>query len=146
MPATWYVWCTVIRVDVLRRAYELFNERRIDELLALMADDVEWPDVANAAVLHTKSEIRKYWEAQFAAAQPFVHPDDFVEDDGDVVAVVQQHVEGLDGAVVVPVHVVHHRYTFDDRGRVVRMTVSTPDDDVDRIERPPAAGIPDSSG
>lgn len=39
------------RSSTLDRAYVLFNERRIDQLLALMVDDVRWPDVANGVEL-----------------------------------------------------------------------------------------------
>src|SRR5450755_736887 len=53
---------------LLRRAYRLFNERRIDALLELMTEGVEWPNVASGTVLHGREAIRPYWEAQFAAA------------------------------------------------------------------------------
>src|SRR5580693_3569956 len=65
------------RVTLLRRAYRLFNDRRIDELLALMTDDVAWPDVANGRVLRGKEAVRSYWEAQFAVANPQVDPIEF---------------------------------------------------------------------
>ncbi len=59
----------VEKVSTLERAYELFNERRIDQLLAMMVDDVQWPDVANGAVLEGPSAIRQYWGAQFATVR-----------------------------------------------------------------------------
>lgn len=42
----------VEKVSLLRVAYRRFGARDVDGLLAMMTDDVEWPDVANAAVLH----------------------------------------------------------------------------------------------
>lgn len=113
------------RVVVLRRAYELFNDRRVDELLALMAVDVQWPDVANSSVLRNKDALRSYWQAQFEVAHPVVEPERFMSAGQDVVAVVNQRVTDHAGAVIVPAHVVYHRYTFDAEGLVRGMTVST---------------------
>lgn len=109
------------QVEVVRRAYRLFGARRVDDLLAMMTDDVEWPDVANAAVLHGRDAIRPYWEAQFAQADPRVELIEVRESGDDLVAVVDQCVLGHDGQVLVPSTVVHHRYTF--RGNLVRRMV-----------------------
>lgn len=112
------------QVELVRRAYLLFGERRVDELLAMMTDDVEWPDVANAAVLHGKDAIRPYWEAQFAQADPRVVLLEVLAAGDDLVAVVDQRVLSHDGQVLVPSTVVHHRYTFRD-DLVRRMVVVT---------------------
>jgi hypothetical protein len=45
------------RIIFLERAYCRFNERRIDDLLAMMTDDVQWPDVANGTVLEGKASF-----------------------------------------------------------------------------------------
>jgi hypothetical protein len=108
--------------DLLRRAYSLFNKRDIEALLAMMTDDVEWPDVANGTVLHDKEAIRSYWQGQFAAASPRVEPTDFVRAGEDLVVVVEQEVVDLQGETLMPKTVVFHRYTFE--GNLVqRMTV-----------------------
>jgi hypothetical protein len=96
----------------LTRAYGLFNDREIDALLAMMTDDVEWPDVANRAVLRGKEAIRPYWAAQFAVADPHVRPTDFIEVGDDLVAVVDQQILDLQGQPLVPPGVIFHRYTF----------------------------------
>src|SRR5436305_1772515 len=80
------------RIESLRRAYRLFNDRQIDALLAMMSEDVEWPDVAGGAVLHGKAAIRRYWDAQFASADPRVSPTRFIEAGEDLIAVVDQRV------------------------------------------------------
>jgi ketosteroid isomerase-like protein len=102
------------RVAFLKRAYRLFNERDIDGLFAMMTDDVEWPDVANRAVLHGKEAIRPYWEGQFAVADPRVRPTDFIEAGDDVIAVVDQRILDLQGQPLMPPATVFHRYTFVD--------------------------------
>ena len=115
------------RVALLERAYRFFNERQVDPLLAMLTDDVEWPDVAANQVLHGKDEIRPYWAAQFAVVDPQVRPTDFVEAGDDVVAVVDQHVLDLRGQPLVPPTVVYHRYTF--AGDLVRRMVAHGDRD-----------------
>jgi ketosteroid isomerase-like protein len=100
------------RVALLRRAYGLFNDRQIDELLELMTDDVEWPDVANRTVLQGKNAIRPYWAAQFEVADPRVEPVDFIEAGDDLVAVVDQRVQDLQGQTIAGPTVVYHRYRF----------------------------------
>jgi ketosteroid isomerase-like protein len=109
------------QVTLLRRAYQLFNDRRIGELLALMTDDVAWPDVANGRVLHGKEAIRSYWEAQFAVANPQVDPIEFKPVGEDVVAVVDQRVLDGQGRITTEA-VVFHRYTFT-LGLIARMVV-----------------------
>jgi len=61
---------TTDRIALLRRAYRSYNERDIEAVLAMVTDDVEWPDVANHAVLHGKEAIRSYWTGPFIAADP----------------------------------------------------------------------------
>jgi hypothetical protein len=100
------------RIDFLGRAYRLFNDRHVDRLLAMMTDDVEWPDVAHGTILHGKDAIRRYWNAQFAAADPRVAPTRFIEAGDDMVAVVDQRVLDLQGKALAPTTVVFHRYTF----------------------------------
>jgi len=85
------------RIAFLRKAYRRFNDRQIDGLLQMMTDEVEWPDVANNAVLHGKHAIRSYWQAQFSAGDPHVDPVDFIEAGDDLVVVVDQRVADREG-------------------------------------------------
>jgi hypothetical protein len=86
-----------------------------------MTDDVEWPDVANGAVLSGKEAIRPYWEAQFAVSDPRVRPTAFIQAGDELVAVVDQCILDLQGQLFVPPTVVFHRYKFD--GDLVRRMV-----------------------
>jgi hypothetical protein len=110
------------RIALLERAYRLFNDRRIDALLGLMTDDVEWPDVAKGTVLRGREAIRPYWEGQFAVVDPQVYPTEFKPIGDELVAVVDQRVLDRQGALLVAA-VVYHRYTFT-LGRIHRMVVS----------------------
>jgi hypothetical protein len=115
------------RVAPLERAYRLFNDREIDELLCMMTEDVEWPDVANGVVLHGKDAIRPYWEAQFATVDPEVRPTAFIQAGDDLVAVIDQRIRDLQGEVLTPPAVIFHRYTFS--GDLVRRMVVFTDRD-----------------
>ncbi len=110
------------KVASLERAYRLFNERKIDDLLAVMTDEVRWPDVAHGVVLEGKAAIRQYWEAQFAVAAPHVVPTGFLEVDDDLIAVIDQRIFDLVGNPLIEPTVVYHRYSFD-AGLISRMTV-----------------------
>ncbi|HEX2381865.1 MAG TPA: nuclear transport factor 2 family protein [Acidimicrobiales bacterium] len=110
------------REDLLRKAYSLFNDHDVDGLLAMMTDDVEWPDVANGAVLRDKAAVRSYWEGQFAVASTRVEATEFVPAEEDLVAVVDQQIFDLQGKPLTPPGVVFHRYTFDGN-LVCRMVV-----------------------
>ena len=110
------------KVASLERAYRLFNERRIDDLLAMMIEDVRWPDVAHGIVLEGKAAIRQYWESQFVVAAPHVVPTEFVEVDDDLVAVIDQRIFDLSGNLLMEPAVVFHRYFFT-AGLISRMTV-----------------------
>ncbi len=112
----------VEKVSLLRVAYRRFGNRDVEGLLAMMTPDVEWPDVANAAVLQGPEAVRPYWLAQFAVADPRVEPTDFLAAGDDVVAVVRQQVFGLDGEPLTEAATVYHRYSFRD-DRVSRMAV-----------------------
>jgi len=115
------------RIELLRLAYRHFNDRELDALFALMTDDVEWPDVARAAVLHGADEIRPYWEDQFAVTDPRVTPTDFIPVGEDLVVVLDQQVFDLDGSPLTQPAVVYHRHTF--RGDLVRRMVIFTDRD-----------------
>jgi tellurite resistance-related uncharacterized protein len=112
------------RSILLEQAYRLFNDRQIGALLEMMTDDVEWPNVANATVLHGKDAIRSYWEAQFAVADPQVRPTDFLPAEDDLVAVVEQRILDLQGQPLVEPTIVFHCHTFAN-DLVCRMVVFT---------------------
>jgi hypothetical protein len=100
------------KVTTLGLAYELFNDRRFDQLLALMVEDVQWPDVAAGAVLVGRPAIRRYWETMFAVSNPRVLPREYVSVGSDVFAVVEQRISDLGGAPIAEPVVVYHRYSF----------------------------------
>lgn len=112
------------RRAVLERAYALFNLRDVEGILALVTEDVQWPDVLNAAVLRGKAALRPYWASQFAVANPQVQPTEFRPVGKDLVAVIDQRVFDLHGQLLMPPTTVFHRFTFRE-ALICRMAIFT---------------------
>jgi hypothetical protein len=53
------------RKELLEKLYVAFNERRFDELLGLMADDVEWENGMQGGFVHGREAVSVYWRKQF---------------------------------------------------------------------------------
>ncbi len=109
-------------MDVLRRAYDAFNARDIEAALALMHDDVDWPNGMEGGRELGKDAVRAYWTRQFTMIDSHVEPVGFTEAaDGRVAVAVQQTVRDLDGKVLSE-GLVTHVYTLRD-GLVARMDI-----------------------
>jgi hypothetical protein len=107
---------------LLRRAYDAFNARDIDAALALMHDDVDWPNAFEGGRVRGRSEVRAYWTRQFAQVDPRVTPRAFTaRDDGRIAVDVHQVVRSPAGDVLSDGPVVHV-YALRD-GLVARMDV-----------------------
>jgi ketosteroid isomerase-like protein len=107
---------------LLRRAYEAFNSRDIDEALALMHPDVDWPNGMEGGRERGRDAVRAYWLRQFRQIDSHVEPLYFFgRPDGHVAVDVHQVVRGLDGSVVSD-GVVRHVYEVRG-GLVVRMEI-----------------------
>ena len=109
--------------SLLRRAYAAFNARNIDDALALMRPDVDWPNAWEGGRAIGHAAVRDYWTRQFGAITPHVEPLGFEDEAPGVVMVrVHQVVKDAAGALLSE-GFVRHTYTFSD-GLVARMDVS----------------------
>ena len=107
---------------LLRRAYEAFNARDVDAVVALMHADVDWPNAFEGGRVRGRDEVRAYWARQFAEISPRVEPVAFEDrDDGRVAVRVHQVVRSLNGDLLSDGHVLHV-YALRD-GLVARMDV-----------------------
>jgi ribosomal protein S18 acetylase RimI-like enzyme/ketosteroid isomerase-like protein len=89
------------RVQLLRRAYEAFNERDIDGALATMHADVDWPNGMEGGRLHGHREVREYWQRQFALIDSRVDPQHMEQRSDDrVVVTVRQIVHDRAGNAI----------------------------------------------
>ena len=107
---------------LLRRAYEGFNARDVDAVVALMHSDVDWPNAFEGGRVRGHAEVRAYWARQFAQIDPRVTPRAFAtRPDGRIAVTVHQLVRSPAGDVLSDGDVVHV-YALRD-GRVARMDV-----------------------
>jgi hypothetical protein len=82
----------------IKDAYAAFNERRINDALALMSDDVDWPKASEGGRAKGKPEIRDYWTRQWDEFNARVEPVEILADANGIVRVrVHQTVESLTG-------------------------------------------------
>lgn len=108
-------------IATLRAAYAAFNRRDLDAALALLTDDVDWPNLLDATRAHGRPAVRAYWERQFARFSPTVTPTAFTVDGDTVTVTVHQQVHALDGTLLKEATVAH-RYTLR-AGLIARMDV-----------------------
>jgi hypothetical protein len=110
---------------LLTRAYEAFNARDIDAVLATMHLDVAWPNGMEGGHVHGHREVREYWTRQWALIDPRVEPLELEPDGaGGIVVTVHQVVRDLAGAVKAD-RVVQHVYRIHD-GLIGAMEIRTP--------------------
>jgi ketosteroid isomerase-like protein len=111
--------------DLLTAAYQAFNARDIDTVLALMHPDVDWPNGMEGGRVRGQSGVREYWLRQWAQIDPRVEPLGMADDEhGRTVVEVHQKVRDLDGKVLMD-QTVQHVYTIQE-GLIVRMEIRDP--------------------
>jgi ketosteroid isomerase-like protein len=102
------------KTETLISAYEAFNARNIEAVLAMMLPDVDWPNGMEGGRVLGKENVRAYWKRQWEVVDPRVEPESFdCEDSGRVVVRVHQVVRDLAGNVLLD-HMVGHAYSFKD--------------------------------
>jgi hypothetical protein len=108
--------------ELLRRAYDAFNARDIDAAVALMHEDVDWPNGWEGGRVHGRTGVRDYWTRQFAAISSHVEPVAFADtEDGRVAVDVHAVVHDNDGALLSDGRL-RHTYAIRD-GLVARMDI-----------------------
>lgn len=112
--------------DTLRSAYEAFNRRDAETLLAMMHPDVDWPNAVEGGRIHGRDNVREYWRKQWSTIDPHVEPLAFQDDkQGHMIVDVRQVVRDLSGTIIVD-RTLQHVYSLRD-GLIERMEIRTPD-------------------
>ena len=102
--------------------YEAFNRRDLDGVLAMMSEEVDWPNAWKGGRLVGREAVRDYWTAQWREIDPHVDPVSVIErSDGRLAVTVRQVVRSADGQLLRDAEVVHV-YQLDD-GLIRRMDV-----------------------
>jgi SnoaL-like domain len=108
--------------ELLISAYANFNARAVDAVLALMHNDVDWPNGMEGGRVHGHQGVREYWTRQWSLIDPHVEPMDFRSDEpGKTTVKVHQVVRSLEGEVIVD-QMVEHAYLIED-GLIRRMDI-----------------------
>lgn len=107
---------------LIHRAYDAFNARNIDAVLATMTPDVDWPNGWEGGRVQGHEAVRDYWTRQWASLSPTVVPQGYMHlPDGRLRVDVRQTVHDREG------NLIHrgqagHVYTFRD-GLISRMDI-----------------------
>ena len=111
--------------DLLTAAYDGFNRRDIDAVVALMYADVDWPNGMEGGRVHGRDGVREYWTRQWALIDPRVDPVAMTEiADGKISVEVHQVVRDLSGAVLAD-QMVQHMYLIENN-LIARMDIHDP--------------------
>jgi ketosteroid isomerase-like protein len=109
-------------VELLKRVYELFNTRDMENVLAAMHEDVVWANPMEGGYVHGRQGVRDYWTRQWEQIDPHVEPVGFSRgSDGEVIVEVHAVVRDLDGKLLQD-GMVGHVFRFD-RGLVRRFDI-----------------------
>ena len=94
--------------SLIAQAYAAFNQRNVDDALALMSESVSWPKASEGGRVTGKGEIRAYWSRQWKEFDPQVDPIEIIDKGaGGVHVRVHQLVKTLDGEVLSDSEVWH---------------------------------------
>jgi hypothetical protein len=109
--------------ELLRSAYAAFNARDVEEVIARMHPDVDWPNAWEGGRVTGRDAVREYWRRQFEAISGSLDPEGFTEEpDGATTVDVHQVVHDANTGELISDSRVRHRYRFEE-GLIVRMDV-----------------------
>lgn len=88
-------------VERLKRLYDQFNARDMENLLAAMHEDVAWANGMEGGHIHGRDGVRAYWTRQWQMIDPHVEPVDFSSGpNGEIIVEVHAVVRDLDGNIL----------------------------------------------
>lgn len=100
--------------DLLQEAYSAFNRRDFEAVLAMMREDVDWPNGMEGGRVLGKPAVREYWRRQFEQLETHVEPRAFAnEPDGRIAVTVHQVVQDLKGNLIAD-RLIQHVYAIED--------------------------------
>ena len=99
--------------QLIKQAYTSFNARDIDAVLALMQEDVHWPNGWEGGYVEGHAAVRDYWTRQWQELNPNVQPVSFTEKaDGQIIVEVHQLAKDMQGNVIFD-GIIKHIYTLE---------------------------------
>ena len=101
--------------ETIRQAYEAFNARDIDAVLAVLSPEVMWANGMEGGYVQGHTALRDYWTRQWQTINPHVEPLSLTRDaSGQVRVVVHQVVRDMAGTILADQNFVH-TYLIDKR-------------------------------
>lgn len=99
---------------MIDNAYRAFNARDIEDALATMQSNVEWPNGMEGGTISGRDGVRDYWIRQWKLLNPRVDPVKIDADGrGRIVVAVHQVVRNLSDEILLD-RMVEHVYCFED--------------------------------
>jgi len=112
--------------QLIKKAYNAFNERNIDVALSTMQPDVQWSKAWEGGYIIGHAEIKSYWTRQWAEINPKVEPIGFAErENGKLEVSVHQIVKDPDDKLLFD-GTVKHVYLFEN-GLIKKMDIELVD-------------------
>jgi nuclear transport factor 2 (NTF2) superfamily protein len=65
--------------EMIRKAYDAFNSRRVEEVLSLMHPNVHWPNGWEGGYVEGQDAVSEYWTRQWNEINPQVSPLSIIE-------------------------------------------------------------------
>jgi len=106
-----------------RDLYQNFNDRKIDLVIASMADDVKWANGMDGGYVYGHDGVRKYWIKQFSIVSSNVTPMEIEAENGIVKVKVHQVVHDIEKKLLAD-EIVEHRFRVMD-GKITEFHISS---------------------
>jgi len=116
--------CWGMEANVLLKAYEAFNARDIEAVLALMCEDVNLENALTRDRVIGKAKVRDLWLLQWKHGNPKLEPLKVYEEDGKMVILSRHTATDADGRMMTDQEI-EEVYTIRD-GLVARMDFRQP--------------------
>lgn len=99
--------------ELIKQAYQNFNNRNIEAVFDSMSPDVRWPNSWEGGYVTGFDEIRDYWTRQWLELNPVVNPIVFRNIGENTIEVeVQQIIKDKSGKLLFE-GLVRHIYSFE---------------------------------
>jgi hypothetical protein len=84
----------------IQNLYQLFNDRKIDEIIVHLDKDVKWANGMDGDFVYGHEGVREYWTKQFEVIQSKVKPLTIEVESGVIKVHVNQVVHDMNGALL----------------------------------------------
>jgi hypothetical protein len=93
---------------LITRAYQAFNTRDIDTVLAVLSPDVVWANGMDGGYVYGHAALKDYWTAQWQMIDPYVEPLSIRRQaDGKIHVTIHQVVRDKAGGILADQNVAH---------------------------------------